>query len=85
MWARLPLFPNGAHRFVEWPYEDDIFVLREGDNVIYQNRKSFIKSIKREEAKPPVYTIGTVLGDDVMKAREVKVDKEDISPLYDQR
>ena len=85
MWSRLPLFPNGAHRFVDWPFEDDIFVLKEGDNVIFNERKSFIKKIKNEEGKPTVFTIGTVLGDNMMEEKEINVDRDEILPLYDHR
>lgn len=85
MWARLPLFPDGAHRFVEWPHEEDIFILEDGDNVIYQKRKSEIKSVKKEDGKDPVYTILTVMGDDIMREKTLKVDRDEISVLYDHR
>ena len=35
MWARVPLFPNGAHKFVGWNHRQDILVLQEHDFVIY--------------------------------------------------
>ena len=70
---------------MEWPHEEDIFILEDGDNVIYQKRKSEIKSVKKEDGKDPVYTILTVMGDDIMREKTLKVDRDEISVLYDHR
>ena len=51
MWARMPLFPNSGHTQEVWNEQEDIYLLQQYDEVMYEGEKVEIQKIEKTEAE----------------------------------